>query len=261
MKTEQARRLDTFLSDATDYAAVRPEYPTELLQVAVTLAGLEPGASLLEFGCGTGQATRWFADQGFKLLSIDRSEAMVRVAQSRLGDRPNVRIRCQEFEELEARAEYDGVIAATSYHWLNPATRAARCANHLKPGSSLILLWHTHPTPFTGFFERVQRIYQRVVPDWPPPPANVEEERVKTIRDELENSGLYSAVERRNLEWSRMYSRADYQRLLNTYSDHASLPEPERRDLIQSIGELIDREFDGAVVRPYGTELLVARRS
>src|SRR5688572_15562889 len=99
MKTEErAVRLDTFLSDATDYAAVRPDYPAELLQAAVGIAQLEPGASLLEIGCGTGQATRWFVEHGFRMLSIDRSEAMVRVARSRLGEHPDVQLRCQEFE-------------------------------------------------------------------------------------------------------------------------------------------------------------------
>ncbi|HEX7993596.1 MAG TPA: hypothetical protein VF506_06705, partial [Streptosporangiaceae bacterium] len=47
----------TFDSAAERYDRARPDYPAELLDELVLLAGLRPGAQLLEVGCGTGKAT------------------------------------------------------------------------------------------------------------------------------------------------------------------------------------------------------------
>lgn len=45
-----------------------------------------PGAtSLLEVGCGTGHFTRWFAKQGFQVIGLDASPAMLEQARLRNG--------------------------------------------------------------------------------------------------------------------------------------------------------------------------------
>jgi SAM-dependent methyltransferase len=255
-------RRDTFLRGATDYAAVRPAYPAELFDAAIQLGALAPGASVLEIGCGTGLATRSLAERGFRVLAADRSAEMLKVARDYLQSFPQVEFRQLDFEQLEPSPQYDAVLFAGSFHWLDPLTRAARAASHLKPGGSLIILSHSHPVPFTAFFERVQRVYERLVPEWAPLPSPTEaEERVQALLDEIARSGLYSVTERRTVVWTRSYSRAEFERLLGTYSDHAALPPERRNEVIHSIGELIDNEFGGAIERPYRTEMLLARRS
>ena len=152
-------------------------------------------------------------------------------------------------------------MSATSYHWLNPSERAERCGSHLSPRGALILLWHTHPPPYTGFFESVQPIYERFVPGWKPPPSpGMALERIEAVRSELERSGVFGPARRRAVDWSRTLPRVDYQRLLCTYSDHALLGDGQRAELLDEIGALIDRDYGGVVERPYRTELIVARR-
>jgi SAM-dependent methyltransferase len=228
----------------------------------VSLARLNDGASLLEVGCGTGQATVGFAMRGFRVVALDRSPAMVQMAHDSLHRYPDVDVRCQDFELLVPAASYDGLVFASSYHWLDPLTRVARCASHLKPQGSLIILRHTHPLPYTGFFERVQQVYEQFVPEWPPPSSTTTaEEQILSIVTELEGSVFFQAVERRSLAWSRSYSTSEYQRLLASYSDHAALPPDRHFALLGAVGALIDSEFGGRVTRPYCTELLCARRT
>lgn len=259
-RDERERRRDTFLDDAADYAAVRPGYPDEALRAAVALAGLEPGDALLEVGCGTGQATRWFAEEGFSVLALERSEEMASLAAGVLAPYARVELRRQDFEELEPAEPYAALLLATSYHWLDPADRADRCAAHLRPGGALILLWHTHPAPFTGFFERVGPIYRRYVEGWQPPPSpGMAEERIRAICAELDASGPFAPAVRRSFDWSRTYETDAYRRLLCTYSDHRLLPEATLAALLDEVGALIEAEFGGRVERPYRTELVVSR--
>lgn len=254
------QRRDTFLGDASDYAELRPGYPEAALAAAASVASLTRGDPVLEIGCGTGQATRWLAAQGYDVAALDRSREMVALAAKRTSEWPNVDVRHEDFEELPVSPAYAALLCATSYHWLDPSDRVARCAGHLRDRGALILLWHTHPRPFTGFFERVQSIYGRHVSDWEPPPSpGMVEARIQGIVSELDGSGLFERAVRRSFDWSRVYERSEYQRLLCTYSDHQLLPDASRAALLEEVGTLVDREFGGQVDRPYRTELIVAR--
>lgn len=48
----------TFDSAADLYDRARPDYPEELFDDLIELAGLDQGAHVLEIGCATGKATR-----------------------------------------------------------------------------------------------------------------------------------------------------------------------------------------------------------
>ena len=261
-RDERESRRDSFLGDADDYAAARPGYPTALLETALELGGVAPGAPLLEVGCGTGEATEWFARRGFPVVALDRSADMARLAADRLAAFSSVEVRCQDFELDPPQGQFAGLISATAYHWLDPETRVERCAESLQVGGALILLWHTHPMPYKGYFERSQSIYRRIMPGWTPPSTpSKSEQRIAAVLDELGEAGLFQDLERRSVEWSRTYSRDLYLRLLSTYSDHRSLSSGALDELLAEVGALIDREFSGVVERPYCTELIVGRRS
>ncbi len=261
-RVERETRRDSFLGRAEDYFLARPGYPHELLRAAVEIAGLEPGASILDVGCGTGEASEWFADSGFAVLGVDRSAEMVRFARRRLAGRPDVEIRCQDFEEATELGSFAALVCATSYHWLDPETRVGRCVDAIRPGGALVLLWHTHPFPYTGFFQRSQPIYRRWMPDWTPPATpGAKESDIRGIVEELESSDGFADVHRVSHDWSRTYPRELYLRLINTYSDHRLLPSDALAGLRGELSSLIDDEFGGAVVRPYRTEMIVALRS
>lgn len=260
-RRERESRRDSFLLDAEDYFAARPGYPDVLLEEAVELGDLSPPDRLLEVGCGTGEATAWFAHRGFRMMAMDRSPEMIRLARMRLEGLDGVDVQLLDFEKGTPPERFAGIVMATSYHWLDPETRVKRCADVLERGGALILLWHTHPLPFTGYHERSQAIYERIVPGWTPPASpGMSEERILLLIEELGADGIFEGVQRRTHDWSRVYDRALYLRLLNTYSDHRLLSGERRARLFRELADLIDAEFGGEVERPYRTELIVARR-
>ncbi len=68
---------------------------------------LEPGARILELGCGGGRDSARIVERGFDLDATDGTEAMVRKANERF----DVGARHMRFDQLYAVAEYNAVWA------------------------------------------------------------------------------------------------------------------------------------------------------
>lgn len=252
----------TFDRSASDYDAIRPSYPAELFDEIVSTSAIPPEGRILEVGCGTGQATLPFAARGYAMLCLDIGAKLAAIAAQRCAPYPQVSFEIIPFEEWqpEGRA-FDLLISATAFHWVPPEIGYPKAAQVLKDAGYIALFWNYHPEPYTGFFERVQSVYQRVVPEWPSPRTGAVEERIKAIETTINGTGLFTPAQIKRYEWSLDYTTAEYVRLLNTYSPHLSLPEERRKRLCQEIGELIESEFHGIVTKPYLTVLYMAQRA
>ena len=71
---------------------------------------LPKGASVLDFGCGSGRDTKYFKEQGFQVTAIDGSEELCKIASEYAG----VPVRQMLFMELDEVAAYDGIWACSS---------------------------------------------------------------------------------------------------------------------------------------------------
>lgn len=67
-------------------------------------------ASILDFGCGSGRDTKYFLDAGMHVDATDGSEELCRLASEYTG----IPVRQMLFEELDAKAQYDGIWACSS---------------------------------------------------------------------------------------------------------------------------------------------------
>ena len=113
--------LKTIFNTApTLYEDVRPGYPAELIRDVIDLSGLEDNKRVLEIGCGTGKATRPFAERGYELVCLDIGADLIAVARESLKEFPNVSFVEQAFEEWESNGKFDLIISATAFHWVDP---------------------------------------------------------------------------------------------------------------------------------------------
>lgn len=74
------------------------------------LALLPAGASVLDFGCGSGRDTKYFLDKGFTVTATDGSEELCREASIFTG----IEVKCMLFEDLNEKNVYDGIWACSS---------------------------------------------------------------------------------------------------------------------------------------------------
>src|SRR5919108_4449878 len=122
--TDRERRRATFDEAAELYDRARPGYPPALFDDLAELAGVGPGCRVLEIGPGTGQATVPLAERGCKIVAVELGEGLAAVARRNLARFPEVQVVTAAFEDWPLPAEpFDVVLAATSFHWIDPAVR------------------------------------------------------------------------------------------------------------------------------------------
>lgn len=259
---DRNRLRATFDEYADLYDEVRPIYPEQLIEDIIELSAIPPAGRILEIGCGTGQATKPFAERRYEILCVELGSNLATVARKNLGRYPNVEIRVQPFEKWEPPLEaFDLVVAATVLRWLDPEVRYAKPAAVLGPGGSLAIFGHQQVRlrDDDGFFEAVQPIYERYAESRDfalPYPEDLRNE----VEAELTSSGLFETVVVRKYPWTETYDTERYLKLLNTFSDHIALP-PERRELLlTAIGEFIESEYGGRVTKHFIVVLNLARK-
>jgi SAM-dependent methyltransferase len=257
-----ARRLK-FGGAARAYDAARPGYPTRLVNALIMRAGLGSAANVLEIGCGTGQLTRDLVRTGCEILCLEPNGELAGLARRNLARFPRVEVREELFERFEVVAgTFDLVVAATSFHWVDPETRCDKACRALRAGGVIAILTNAHPGPLTGFFERVQDVYRAIAPDLAHSGVRSETEQWSDqLTAELARGGLFDAVEMLTETWGQRLSRDRYLALLETFSRHRQLPAAQRRCLLAAIGRLIDEEYGGYIDHPYLTTLCMARKA
>jgi len=113
---------------------------------------------VLEVGPGTGQTTLPLARRGLDVTAVEMGAGLAAVAARRLARFPRVEIVEGAFEHHPLpQAAFDLVLAATAWHWIDPATRLARAAHALRPGGCIALISTHHVAGGTrAFFDEVQ---------------------------------------------------------------------------------------------------------
>jgi len=124
--------------DAETYDRTSQPQQDWAADVLSRLAGIEPGAAVLDVGCGTGRVTEHLARMvpAGRVLAIDASQDMVALARERLRGRAEV--RCCDVLELDLDGELDVVFSNATLHWVGDHERMWRVlARALRPGGRL----------------------------------------------------------------------------------------------------------------------------
>jgi SAM-dependent methyltransferase len=123
------------------YDRVRPTYPDALFADLVDITGLSARSSVLEVGCGTGQATRSLAALGWAVTAVEQGADLAALARRRLAQFGNVEIETSSFETWDDRGRrFDLLLAAASWHWVDPSIGWRRAHEVLRPQGWMALI-------------------------------------------------------------------------------------------------------------------------
>lgn len=264
---------------AAAYDRVRPTYPAEMFADLAGITGVGPSASVLEVGCGPGQATRDLLARGWRVHAVEPGAALAARAVANAAGRP-FEVDVTTFDAWDpAGRTFDLLFSATAYHWVAPSVRWALAAAVLAPGAWLALA--TNRTVDGGTFNEVyaatEDLHREYAPEVefglsPSAAAILAEVRaaphdIGTVWEAAEPKsgpslagGLFGAPELRWYEWETTYDAEEAVVLLSTYSPYLRVPPPRRKLLFDGVRDVIDTRFGGQAVRRYLAVLAVAPR-
>ena len=250
------------------YDRVRPSYPADLFADLVAVSGIDERSSVLEVGCGTGQATRPLAEHGCQVTAVEPGAGLAEFARQRLAGLSNINIEASTFEAWDAcDRSFDLLVAASSWHWIDPSIGWRRAHDVLRPGAWMALLGHvvvSQPGEQEVYAETAD-LHERFAlgnPDWGHPPL---ESEVRSTREgwgppSEDRDGLFGPTVVRWYPSVQRFDGAGFADLLRTLSPYRRLEPAVREPLLDAIAERIRTHLGDHASRRYLAVLRIGPR-
>ncbi|MDQ0401836.1 MULTISPECIES: class I SAM-dependent methyltransferase [unclassified Streptomyces] len=239
VESHEARRMaESFGVHAQRYDQARPDYPAALVTRIVADA---PGPDVLDVGCGTGIAARQFQAAGCAVLGVEPDARMADFARAR-----GLRVEVATFETWQpGDRRFDAVVAAQSWHWVDPLAGAAKAARVLRPGGVLAIFGHVYEPP-SEVAEPFAAAYRRAVPFSPlngqpaRRPLSLYQAGYAKFADKIRETGQFEDPEQWRFDWEQSYTRDQWLALLPTTGALTQLRPDQLAEVLDAVGGAID---------------------
>ena len=257
-----ARRL-AFGTVAGLYDRARPPYPRAAIEEVLSFGRLEPPATILEVGAGTGKATVLFADRGFGVLALEPNRQMATIARVNCARYPRVEIIETEFESWQPSEQLPALVCAAAWHWISPAIRYDLARRALAPGATLAAIWTFPDWEECALRRGLSHAYRHAAPalsaDFPMHPDSDRRSLAGDWRAEISSSDGFTGPVVKGFPFSQRYTSSEYAQLLQTHQDHILLETGQREALLAAVSDTID-SAGGELTMPFSTLLCLATR-
>jgi SAM-dependent methyltransferase len=250
------------------YDRVRPAYPGELFADLAAVTGVGERSSVLEVGCGTGQATGSLAALGCSVTAVEPGADMAALARQRLAAFRSVAIEMSTFEEWNDRGRrFDVLVAAAAWHWVDPSIGWRRAHEVLHPGGWMALLGNVvvrrpgEPEVYAETADLHER-FSPGNPGWGHPPT---EDEVRTTDEGWglvdDPGGLFGPTIVRWYPAVQWFDADGFADLLRSTSLYRRLGRDVREPLLDAIAERIRTRMGNRVSRRYLSVLRAGQRA
>ncbi len=249
------------------YDRVRPAYPDELFADLAAITGMGEWSSVLEVGCGTGQATRSLAALGCSVTAVEPGAGMAALARRRLATFGDVEVETSAFEEWNDRGRrFDVLVAASAWHWVDPSIGWHRAHEVLHRGGWMALLGNVvvgrpgEPEVYAETADLHER-FSPGNPGWGHPPL---EDEVRTTGEgwgvASDPGGLFGPPIVRWYPAVQWFDGDGFADLLRSTSLYRRLGHDVRESLLDAIAERIRTRMGDRASRRYLSVLRAGQR-
>ena len=267
MAGPERRELGRVFNEVPElYDRVRPRYPDETFADLVTVTRMNQRSSVLEVGCGTGQATRSLAALGCSVTAIEPGAEMAALARQRIGTFSNVNVETSTFEEWDDRGRrFDVLIAASSWHWVDPSIGWRRAHDVLRPAGWMALLGNVvvrrpgEPEVYAETADLHER-FSPGNPGWAHPPLEDDVHTTDEGRGLVDDpGGLFGPTIVRWYPTVQWFNGEGFADLLRSTSLYRKLDRDVREALLDAVAERIRTRLGDRVARRYLSVLRIGQ--
>lgn len=229
------------------YDLMRPQYTEALFQDIIRMAHVKLESKLLEIGCGTGQATGSFLKTGATIKALDLGEKLVNYCRDKFSAYDAIDFLCSDFNTYHLEEDnYDLVISATSFHWINPEIGYSKVYKALKAGGYVALFWNIPSIEKSngGLYQTIQDIYAKHAPDLAKKKGGADYSPCLTW---YQKTGFQN-IQSKTYEVQRLLTGQAYIKLLDSYSDHQTLDKTIKEKLYRDIETAIERHGNQLII-------------
>src|SRR5262249_22472605 len=147
---------------ADDYDVFTPQSSARLIDAFVELTGVQPGARVIDLGCGSGTFTALLARAGSDSVRLDISAQLVAVGRRTL---PQIEFGAGDLGRLPfPAASFDGaLLSGVVHHFPDPSPCAAETFRLLRPRGRFLAFDPNRMNPFMWLYrDRASPFYSSV---------------------------------------------------------------------------------------------------
>ena len=264
MNSREEKLFDaSFDKFAKNYDTVRPRYPIQLYRDIQEFCNISSRTNLLEIGTGSGMATEEIAKLNPKIITVEPGENLVEVARQNLSKYDNIQFICDTFENCDFEEnQFDIILSATTFHWLNKESKYYDCYKYLKNNGFLVLFWNSFCRENSQIMKEIDEVYARNLSETYERESDVNKSILDKIikrEQELIQSEYFYLVALKRYKTEYQYNADSYVALLNTYPKIIKLKSEVRNKFLREIKEVIVKNGNKITI-PVLTSLYICRK-
>ncbi|MGI5885325.1 MAG: class I SAM-dependent methyltransferase [Candidatus Spyradocola sp.] len=213
----------------------RPRYCAELFDTVIDCAGIDEGASMLEIGPGTGQATEPFLKTGCDYTGIELGGNFAAFLREKFAAYPNLHIVQDDFVPHDfGEKKFNLILSAATIQWIPEKIAFSKTFDLLAPGGvlAMCMTYTDERTKNGSLYDEIQRVYDE----------HFRVETPYTCKLDYENAVHYGYTDLNYREWkrTRVYTAEEYvSYLAATQVMHITLEEPYRSRFFGGVREAV----------------------
>jgi SAM-dependent methyltransferase len=159
--------VERFSNRVANYVKYRPDYPHEVIEHLAAKCGLTCESIVADVGCGPGQSSRMFLENGNRVIGVEPNAAMRDAARELLVDLTNFTVVDGTSENTTLPdTSIDFVVAAQAFHWFEPEATRREFNRILTPNGHIVLIWNERQLDTTPFLIDYEQLLLKYATDY-----------------------------------------------------------------------------------------------